>query len=126
MPWGVKPYTLVHVTRRFIGRVLLAADPHARPLTAGRSRASVAKAASISPLVLAFRTWICSTMVRAASCTSRSQIPAHAGSVAPIRCGVILPIGRSQHAAPLVGANVPGGIPTTEAGQFVFDRRPSF
>src|SRR6202521_204412 len=41
-------------------------------LASGRSRARVAKAASISRFVLALRTWICSPMVRAASCTSRN------------------------------------------------------
>src|SRR5262249_51976500 len=38
----------------------------------GRSRIRVAKAASISPLVLALRTWICSPMARAAVSTSLS------------------------------------------------------
>src|SRR6516165_6879608 len=32
--------------------------------------------ASISPLVLALRTWICSPMARAASCTSRNVVSA--------------------------------------------------
>ena len=36
----------------------------------GRSRTSVAKAASISPLVLASRTWTCSPIARAAVSTS--------------------------------------------------------
>src|SRR5262245_13968305 len=37
----------------------------------GRSRARVAKAASISPIVAALNIWICSPIVIAASCTSR-------------------------------------------------------
>src|SRR5262249_9881630 len=40
----------------------------------GRSRAIVAKAASISRLVLALRTWICSPMVRAAGSTSLNVV----------------------------------------------------
>ena len=40
----------------------------------GRSRARVAKAASISRLVLALRTWICSPMARAAASTSRNVV----------------------------------------------------
>ena len=40
----------------------------------GRSRTSVAKAASISRLVLALRTWICSPMARAAASTSLTVV----------------------------------------------------
>ena len=50
-----------------------AGEERIRPLTksaSGRSRTSVAKAASISRLVLASRTWICSPMARAAAATS--------------------------------------------------------
>jgi hypothetical protein len=44
-----------------------------RDQIAGRSRARLAKAASISPIVLALRViWICSPMVGAACCTSRN------------------------------------------------------
>ena len=42
----------------------------------GRSRARVAKAASISRIVVALRIWICSPMARAASCTSRNVVSA--------------------------------------------------
>src|SRR5215216_1775003 len=38
----------------------------------GRSRASMAKAASISAIVVALSTWICSPMIGAASCRSRN------------------------------------------------------
>jgi hypothetical protein len=40
----------------------------------GRSRTNVAKAASISRLVLARRTWICSPMARPADCTSLNVV----------------------------------------------------
>src|SRR6516162_6495154 len=40
----------------------------------GRSFAKVAKAASISRLVLALRTWICNPMARAADCTSLNVV----------------------------------------------------
>ena len=40
----------------------------------GRSRTKVAKAASISRLVLALRTWICSPMARAADSTSLNVV----------------------------------------------------
>ena len=44
----------------------------------GRSRTKVAKAASISRLVLALRTWICSPMARAAASTSLNVVSAFA------------------------------------------------
>ena len=40
----------------------------------GRSRTKVAKAASISRLVLALRTWICSPMARAAASMSLNVV----------------------------------------------------
>ena len=49
------------------------------PLTkraSGRALAKLAKAASISRLVLALRTWICSPMVKAASSTSLNMFSA--------------------------------------------------
>ena len=54
-------------TRRLVKK---ASGPTKR--ASGRSLANVAKAASISRLVLALRIWICSPMARAAGSTSRS------------------------------------------------------
>ena len=46
----------------------------------GRSRTTVAKAESISRLVLALRTWICSPMARAAASTSLNVVSVFAAS----------------------------------------------
>ena len=69
------------VARRQSGKLHAAADEEASPATkraSGRSRASAAKAASISPIVVALRIWICSPMVGAAFCTSRTVASATA------------------------------------------------
>ena len=64
----------INWTRRLVKR--------GSPLTksaSGRSRTKVAKAASISPPVLALRTWTCSPMARAAASTSLKEVSAVAG-----------------------------------------------
>ena len=53
-------------------RRLLKNPSGATKSASARSRTRVAKAASISRLVLALRTWICSPRARAAACTSRN------------------------------------------------------
>src|SRR6516165_11853012 len=62
------------LARRQAGNLHAAAGKDASAATkraSGRSRARPAKAASISPLVLALKAWICSPMTRAASCTRK-------------------------------------------------------